>query len=433
MRVALFSFHTCPLASEEGKESGGMNVYVLNLALELSKQKVFVDVFTRLQDEKSARVVQVNKFFRVIHLKAGKIGDVPKKELINYLDEFTDNYFKFIKGQESYDVFHCHYFLSGLIGLKINSLAPLKTKIVMTFHTLSLLKNLVARNEGEMEDKSRIEAEMKLVKESDIILAPSENERDYLKYFYSADPKKIKIVSPGYDANLFKPMDKKLARQKISADPNHKIVLFVGRIEPLKGLDVLMYAMKILVSQCPDCPICLWIVGGEREQIRSRLLRDEIRKNISNETMEQSNNDARINPELQKLYDLRSTLNLHSSIIFVGQKKQHELPDYYASADVVVMPSHYESFGIAALEAMATGIPVVTTNVTGISYLLDKDHSSLVTSANNPLLLAKTIEKILENEEKNPTLGITIREKVKDLTWTKTAEKIMRIYEELKF
>jgi len=438
MRVAQILYHTCPLASEEGKESGGANVYVLKLSEELSKLGVQVDMFTRSEDENTPHVVNLNPNLRLIHVKAGPEKTCAKNELIKFIPEFVENLSRYIsvgarpalprgrfprpQGGETpplrYDILDCHYYMSGLSGLQlekqlINSnvvtgFKPVTTiKKLITFHTLGLIKNLVARSPSEIADSTRINAEKELVEKFDAVVAPSKNERDYLHYLYEADQKKINIVSPGFDPEIFKPMDKIEAKKKIGADPNHKIILFVGRIEPLKGIDSLFYAMKILVEKCPTCEICLWVIGGEKNQ-----------NNNNNETMKQLNN-------------IRETLSLRNVIKYIPQQPQHTLSNFYNAADVVVMPSHYESFGLTALEAMACETPVITTNITGISGVLEKNHKSGIISAGNPLLLAEKLHQIISNEKYHDKLSIEIKESIKNLTWGNTAESVLKIYTKL--
>ena len=209
-----------------------------------------------------------------------------------------------------------------------------------------------------------------------------------MEYLYDVPKEKISVVSPGVDTALFHPMKRTDARVHIQANPNHKIVLFVGRIEPLKGIDTLIYAIKILKQQYPKETICLWIVGGDSSKTTG-------------------------------LTRLQKTLGLHSSIRFVGRQKQTELPQYYNAADVVVMPSHYESFGMSALEALACGVPVIATNVAGVSA-----YTSLVTSVNNPLLLASQIQKVLTHTPQ--TVGTdTFLAKHQ---WSRVAQSLISLY-----
>jgi D-inositol-3-phosphate glycosyltransferase len=404
----MISFHTCPLASQEGKETGGMNIYVLELSRQLSRQGIRVDVFTRSQDDEQPHIVQVDPNFRVIHVPAGPESPVPKKQLIEHIPEFVRNVLRFIEEQGTYyDVMHCHYYLSGLAGLEIVQQLKMPIPIVMTFHTLALMKNLVARDELEREEKERIDAEFHLVQSVSRIIAPSESDMQYLQYLYQAEAGKVIVIPPGVDLELFHPIDTLEAKQRLGISPEEQIVLFCGRIEPLKGIDMLLYAMKILLEKKPDLNVCMWIIGGDVSQPPSQWSK-----------------------ELQKLEKLRHLLKLTAVVHFAGQQLQEVLPYFYSAADVVVMPSHYESFGMAAAEAMACGTPVITTNVAGISSLIDEKHELLVTSVNNPLLLAAQMELLLTDSQKREQLGANVLRKVRDLNWKTIANRVVSVYEE---
>jgi D-inositol-3-phosphate glycosyltransferase len=406
-RILIISYHTCPLASEEGKETGGMNVYVLELSKQLALMGHHVDVITRSQDPNIDKIVQVAPNFQVIHLQGGPESPMPKKSLIKFIPEFVESFKKLTQKENlTYDIYHAHYYLSGLIGLELNNLKPHQPiPMIMTFHTLALMKNLVARNPTEVESRIRIEAEYSLVEKCAAIITPSASDKQYLKYLYQADENKVFEIPPGVNTALFKPMDRTQAKNHIHAEKDTKIILYVGRIEPLKGIDVLLYALKILVAQKLSIPICLLIIGGDISQHITQW-----------------------SPLLKQLEELRHTLRISSQVNFIGQQPQHELPFYYNSADLVVMPSHYESFGMAAAEAMACGVPVITTNVTGISNLIDEQRSTLVTTVNNPLLLASQIKRILTDAK----LANQIRQdniaNVSDLSWENVTQQIESVY-----
>lgn len=385
-----------------------MNVYVLELSRQLSRQGIAVDVFTRSQDDLQPHIVQVDENFRVIHIPAGPESPVPKKQLIEHVPEFVRNVNRFIEERQiKYDVMHCHYYLSGLAGLEIVRDLDSGIPVVMTFHTLALMKNLVARDELEREEKERIDAEFDLVRKVQKIIAPSESDMQYLQYLYQAETEKVDVIPPGVDLELFRPIEQKTAKSELGISPDDQIILFCGRIEPLKGIDMLLYAMKILLEKKPDLNVCMWIIGGDVSQPPSQWSR-----------------------ELQKLEKLRHLLKLTAVVQFAGQQLQEVLPYYYSAADVVVMPSHYESFGMAAAEAMACGTPVITTNVAGISSLIDEKHELLVTSVNNPLLLAAQMEKLLTDNQKREHIRSNLLRKVKDLNWKSIAQRVVTVYEE---
>lgn len=408
LKIAMISYHACPLASEEGKETGGMNVYVLELSKELAKAGHTVDMFTRCQDATNQTIVEVSSNLRLIHLPGGPFGAIPKKDLLSYTSEFAEHMKEFVrKNGLSYDLLHCHYYQSGVIGRMLqNSIGSIP--MVMSFHTLALLKNLVARGELEQENDERIRVEMELVAEAQKIITPSEHEASYLEYLYSAAKKNIVVIPPGVNTELFLSMDQNVARRHVNAKNAECSILFVGRIEPLKGIDALLYALKILSVRHAKCKVNLRIVGGDISQTV----------------------DAWSKP-LQSLEKLRRVLKIESLVEFVGQKNQSELPYYYNASDVVVMPSHYESFGMVALEAMACGVPVIMTNVSGITGILDEKHTSLVTSAQNPLLLATLIESLLLDNSKRESLRTELRSQVLDLSWDRIVERILEAYREV--
>lgn len=408
-RIAIISYHTCPLSGREGKETGGMNIYVLNLALELSKKGFFVDVFTRSQDKTRTKIVQVNDNFRVIHLIAGPEEDVHKKDTYQYIPTFANAVIDFIATEKvSYDVFDCHYYMSGLVGIKIKEKLRLESPLVMTFHTLALMKNLVAKTEQEIESQERVDAEKLLIEKANVIISPSETDKEYLTYLYSAHAEKIYVISPGVDTKIFIPQNQQHAKKSVGAERDKPLLLFVGRIEPLKGIDALMYAVKILLAKGTVPDVALWIIGGDISQKKQLWSK-----------------------ELRKLEALREELGIRSKVRFVGKKSPDELSLYYNAADIVVAPSQYESFGLTALEAMACGTPIITTNSTGVSSILDEKHQALITSSNNPLLLAKHIEFLLTNKTAYKKLSYEVFKKVQDLSWAELATKVIAIYKKL--
>ena len=404
--LAVFSLHACPLASQEGKETGGLNVYVLETAKELAKLEYRIDMFTRSQDARQPYVVNVSPNVRVIHLVAGPEKPIPKRENLPLIDIFVKAFFDFAKKENlSYDLLHGHYYFSGLAGLKVRK--KLEIPLIMTFHTLALMKNLVGRTTDEKEEEYRINAELELVQKADCLIATSDSDRAYLKYLYNTPEEKISVATPGVDTKLFSEIPQLEAKKEIGARTEHKIILAVGRIEPLKGFDSLLFALKILLVRNPQLKnqLCLWIVGGDT-----------------------SEPPALWSKELKHLETLRRQLGITTSVKFVGREPQKRLPYYYSAASVVVMPSHYESFGLVALEAMACGRPVIASNVTGVSSLIGTKRGKLITSVNNPLLLADQIEDLITNRGKFTQVKEKLKKEAEKHTWTKTARKMDRVY-----
>lgn len=409
-RVAMISYHTCPLASQEGKESGGMNVYVLEIGKALAAKGVQVDVFTRSQEADNIPVVTVVPGFRVIHVVAGPQSHISKKEVMPYIDDFSRGVQEFYDTEKTLpDVIHAHYYLSGLIASNLTKLFGKAIATVMSFHTLALMKNLVARDESEKEEVSRITAELQLCREAHAILATSQSDKDYLQYLYDADVTKVYVIPPGVNPLTFHSMDPIESKSRVGVPSNQHMILFVGRIEPLKGIDMLMYAMKIVTKRNPTIPVTLCIAGGDISQPLPSWSKT-----------------------LQSLNTIRSVLNLQATVSFAGKKTQEELLYYYNAAIMVVMPSHYESFGMAALEAMACAVPVITTNAAGISGLIDDEHGKLITSVNNPLLLAEQIEFLLLSPSVRAEVGAKLQKSVSDLSWSTVAARIESVYDTIR-
>lgn len=409
MTIALLSYHACPLATQEGKVTGGMNVYVLELAKALATTGHEIDIFTRQQAPDNQRQIQIEPGLRLFHLPAGPVADAPKKQLLEYVPEFADQLASVAEAEKrTYDLLDAHYYLSGLIGqeLRQRHTAFNNVPMTMTFHTLSLMKNLVARSVAEQALPARIQAEQTLVKAAAAIISPSQADRNYLHYLYGADETKVQIISPGFNPELFFPEPKDQAKAEIGATSSKRLVVFVGRIEPLKGLDALLYALKILKQRYPDKPVCLWIVGGSAE---------DKAENWSHEQ--------------QRLNQVRTQLGLENSVRFVPQQAQDSLVHYYNAADVVVMPSHYESFGMAALEAMACNTPVITTNVAGISYLLDDQHQALSTTVNNPLHLADQLARLVIESPAQVESAETVSSAVADRAWPQVAGQVQQVWQ----
>lgn len=383
-----------------------MNVYVLELSRKLGQLGISVDIYTRSQDVVQPHVIEISKNVRLMHIIAGPESPVPKKKLRRFLTKFVVNIASYIKKTgTSYHLIHAHYYLSGLAALKLRELTH-NRPLVTSFHTLALMKNLVARDISEREDVTRIQAELLLVKESDRLTAISEVDNAYLRYLYDCPPEKIITVTPGVDADMFHPIDKGKSRRDIHFNTHEKLLLFVGRIEPLKGIDVLMYALKMLRQKNSQLGLRLWIVGGDVSQ----------RRNIWSK-------------ELDRLDKLRRQLGLSSVVHFVGRQQQNRLISYYNAADAVIMPSHYESFGITALEAMACGTPVIATNVSGISSLFSSSRRKFISSAANPMSLASQIEVLLTNSHVYASQRRHGLELSKRMTWQKQARKTLKIYE----
>lgn len=407
-RIAMLSVHTCPLALLGGKKTGGMNVYVRDFGRELGCHGIAVDVFTRSQDDCQPRIKhELGPQGRVIHIPAGPEQPIPVAAIEQYLDEFTEGVLAFAAAEGiTYDLIHSHYWLSGLVaeGLRRAWQVP----IVHMFHTLGHMKNLIAQDDSERAPQARIDGEEHVLQIADRIIAATPAEEQQLLEFYHADRSHLRVIPPGVDPARFHPIDKKAAKRKVGIPCGDANILFVGRIEPLKGVDTLLRAMSILQERHPQAieNTCLAIVGGDPWT-------DDL------------------DTEMGRLQQLRQELGIHDLVTFLGAKDQDVLPYYYAGAEMVVMPSHYESFGMVALEAMAMGTPVIASEVGGLAHLVQHGVNGYHVPSRDPEALAARILELLTDKELCAQLGRQARASTAQYHWSAITDRMVDVYREL--
>jgi D-inositol-3-phosphate glycosyltransferase len=236
LNIAMISIHSCPLGVLGGRDTGGMNVYVRELARELAKRGHMIDIYTMAHQPQHGPPINLGQNVRIIHLETGVNEDMPKLAIYDYIQRFACGAEDFRKyNQMEYDLIHSHYWLSGLIGKQLQALWHIPH--LAMFHTLGAVKNSIGI--GEDEPELRIESEREVVGGCDCIIASTAREREELIKYYGASPDKITIIPCGVNLDLFKPIDKGIARKELGLD-HQKVILFVGRIEPLKGLEQLL-------------------------------------------------------------------------------------------------------------------------------------------------------------------------------------------------
>ncbi|MBA4376613.1 MAG: glycosyltransferase family 1 protein [Anaerolinea sp.] len=410
MNIAMFSYHTCPLATLGGKDTGGMNVYVAELTRELGREGIHVDVFTRSQDEHVPHVIHSLGYGnRVVHIPAGPEVPLPKPELASYIPLFAEEIQRFAaeKGIQ-YDLIHSHYWMSGIAAEILKTVW--NVPVLQMFHTLGLMKNRIAPSPEEMEGDYRINGERQVMRTADKIVAATQAEEAQLEFLYGVEAQKIVTIPPGVDIARFYPIPDDEAKEAIGHQGCPRLLLFVGRIEPLKGVDTLIRALAlvrqsgILESECYS----LAIIGGEPD--------------APSEVM---------SAEMARLQALCSELGIGDLVVFLGKRAQETLPYYYSAADILIMPSHYESFGMVALEAMACGTPVIASQVGGLAFLVQDGITGFVVPGGDPLALSKTLTRLIQQPELRERLGHQAAEYAKWYSWDKITTRIKAVYEEL--
>ena len=407
MRVAMISLHTSPLAVLGGKDAGGLNVYVRELSRQLGRRGVGVDIFTRRAHPEAPEIVPLGRGVRVIHLTAGPAAPVEKNALFELTPAFAESLLDFADREGVwYDVLHSHYWLSGWVAHLVNRRR--RAPIVHTFHTLGHMKNMVARDESDRELDLRLVTERRLMRLADSLVAANPSERAQMVCHYGASPEKICIVPLGADLSLFQPLPQAQARAELGLGPE-PLVLFVGRIEALKGIDTLLEALNQMLAGWPAgqaAPRLLVVGGSVQPGVRPR-------------------------GELGRLMALTEELDLAGHVDFIGAQPQEQLPCYYAAADVVAMPSLYESFGLVAVEAMACGTPVVASRVGGLAYTVQDGVSGLLTPERDPGALAAALQRVLTDPALRARLSTQATEVARRFSWSAVADMIEDIYANL--
>lgn len=405
----MLSYHTCPLATLGGKDTGGMNVYVRDLTKELGRMGVEVDVFTRSQDEHVPHVLHdLGYGNRVVHVPAGPEVPLPKPELAEYVPQFVSGILEFSQHRDlQYDLIHSHYWMSGIAAEALNDIWDVP--VVHMFHTLGMMKQRVARDKAEVDGDYRLEGEQKVLRLADRVIAATPAELAQLQWLYQADVSHVEVIPPGVDLTHFYPILPEEAKEFIGIPPCDRMLLFVGRIEPLKGLDTLIEAIAIMRREgFEDCPICLSIIGGDPQ--------------VSDEEM---------SAEMTRLQELREDLDLEDMVTFLGKRSQDTLPYYYSASEAVVMPSHYESFGMVALEAMACGTPVVASHVGGLAFLVQDGVTGFTVPVDEPRALADCLKELIKNPDLRQKMGERAAEFAQEYGWDTIAAQIVEVYEEV--
>lgn len=395
LKIAMLSVHSCPLGRLGEKDTGGMSVYVRELARQLGRRGHLVDVYTRMHDPNDDLVVELGPKARLIHLNAGEERDIDKLELYPHLNEFARNLEDFRRRSDTkYDLIHSHYWLSGWVGERVQGWWGIPH--IIMFHTLGAVKDAVGIGDGEA--RLRIETERVLANKCHRIIVATAKERDDLVHYYGASPDTISIIPCGVNLELFQPMDRTLARQQWNLN-GEKVVLFVGRIDPLKGIENLLVAVSNL-SRTHHLKLIV-AGGGDRAQ-----------------------------SEVERLKGLSTELQIDDQVTFLGSMSQEDLPQLYNAADVCVVPSYYESFGLVALESLACGTPVVATRVGGTESLIRQGETGYIVDSNAPQTLSNTIGQLLSSDRNGIRSADYIGNSVAGFNWSNIAEAMVEQYEE---
>ncbi len=409
-RLAVLSLHTSPLAQPGTGDGGGMNVYVREFSSALARAGVVCDVFTRAWDDELPATVAIEPGLRVHHVSAGPPRPMAKEALPGVIDEFADGVLKRMQTSETFgtdedlpfDAVHANYWLSGVAGHIIKH--RLNLPLVSTFHTLDRVKAEASPEEVEADAPlRRSEAEAIIIRCSDTVLASCSVEAAQITELYGADPSRIRIVAPGVDHAFFGPGDRAQARRALGFPPGGPILLFVGRIQPLKGASVAVQALAALGPDYADARLV--VVGGP--------------------------SGPHGHEEVERMVGLVRDLGVGDRVDFVPPRRHELLSTYYRAADVCLVPSRSESFGLVALESAACGTPVVASDVGGLRSLVDHGRTGYLVDDPTAEAFAAWVRQILAEPLLGERLGTGAVLRARRYTWARAAHLLRQIYAEL--
>ena len=395
-RVAMVSFHTSPLAElGRSRDAGGMNVYIRELAQHLGRRGTTVDIFTRWTDPDLPQIISLSTGARLIHIPAGPIAPIHKNDLFQYTSAFAAGIDCFaVSNRCDYHVIHSHYWLSGVAGLELAQRwgAPHLTM----FHTLARLKQ-VARP-AEVESPLRIAQEGRIIQQSNMVIVATEDERDQIARLYAAAQNNLQTIPCGVDLGRFTPEhradDSARLRQELHLG-TAPIILYVGRLDPLKGAELLVRSLATMQTEAT-----LVLVGGDAQD-----------------------------PERAKLQTLAAELGISPRIRFVDAAPHAALPMYYRAADIMAVASHYESFGLVAVEALACGTPVIAPRVGGLPTIVQDGFNGALVCHRTPQHFAARFDALLGQPCQLAALRANARTSVRHFSWHAIAEQVSALYE----
>ena len=391
--IAMLSVHTSPLDMPgRTKDAGGMNVYIQQLARELGQSHINVDIFTRRANQSTPHIVHLSPRVRVIHVDAGPAESIHKDELYNYLPAFAQRIDDFrLSTGKRYDVLHSHYWLSGVVAMQLAQ--RWRVPHITMFHTLAHLKQLA--NPGAQEPPLRLEMERRLIKQVDRIIAATSEERAQIIRHCGATSGQVQVIPCGVDLQRFTPYDRKKARERLDWKQDSPVLLFAGRLDPFKGPDLLLRAAALMKERAQ-----VVIVGGKKTD----------------------------DQEISQLSQLATDLRIAKRVHFLGARPQQELPMLYSAADVTVIPSYHESFGLAAVESLACGTPVVATRAGGLTTIIRNGETGYLVPR-SPGFFAERLDALLQQPALLEKMRQAARPSALQYSWKRVAGLVRETYE----
>ncbi len=393
--IAMLSLHTSPLdAPGETKDAGGMNVYLRELSRQLGRHSINVDIFTRQTQPQQQMIVQLFPGVRVIHIPAGPLKRISKNDLYQYIPQFVQQIEAFRQQQDlNYELLHSHYWLSGVAGLHLTQKWDIPH--VVSFHTIGRLKQLA--NPNAPEPALRLEMEQKLMQQADCIVAATGDERGHILRYCGVTASRVQVIPCGVDLALFTSKDRQQARLQLGLKPDQPMLLFTGRLDPFKGPDVFLRAASLMKEEAQ-----VVVVGGS-------LSGDK---------------------DLQQLQRLAADLRIQERTHFLGAQPQSKLPQIYSAADITVVPSYHEIFGLVAVESLACGTPVVATRTGGLATIVQHGETGYLVPRCAGFF-AERQDNLLADPQRLQQMQKAARSSVEQYSWSNIATQVQQLYRHL--
>jgi D-inositol-3-phosphate glycosyltransferase len=402
-RIATISVHTSPLEQPGTGDAGGLNVYVVEVARRLAERGVEVDIFTRAVSRDVPPVAELAPGVLVRHLTAGPFEDLDKADLPGQLCQFT---FEVLRAEAAYapgryDLVHGHYWLSGQVGAVAKE--RWGVPLVQSMHTLGRVKNAALAMGDAAEPDVRIRGEAEVVATADCLVANTDEEATQLIGLYDADPARVATVNPGVDLAVFQPGSQQAARQRLGLPADGVVLMFAGRVQPLKAPDIVLRAAAQLIRDDPGLArrLCVAFVGGP-------------------------SGTGRADPD--GLLELAASLGVPGIVRLEPPCPQRELADWYRAATVVMVPSYSESFGLVAVEAQACGTPVIAASVGGLRTAVRHGVSGVLVDGHHPASYARAVRDLITEPGRLARLSAGAREHASRFGWSVTVDALLQVY-----
>jgi len=415
-RIAMISVHSDPSAKLGGHETGGQNVYVSELSKALGRIGWSVDIFTRLTRKRTKLVKAYGKNVNIVYIKAGPRYFIPKDKVLEKLPEFVGNFLAYKEENKiNYKIIHGNYYLGGWTAAQIKRI--LRVPMVETFHSLGHIRHRTLEK-FEKEDinienfKGRLIAEKEIMEATDTIIATNPPEKKDLMHYYDFDlENKIKVIPCGVNLKRFRKVNLENARNYINHfSEKDKVITYIGRIDWRKGIETLIMALPLVLKRLPKLNLSVMIVGGKIGK----------------------KGDPADKKEIARLKDIVKELKIEKKILFLGRRDQRKLRYYYSASDIFVIPSYYEPFGMTVLEAMRCGVPIIASNVGGLSYVIQNRKTGIFFPPKNYRILAEKIIQLFKNKKLRNKLIKNAEVIVKEnYDWNKIASDVSKLYQEL--